>query len=170
MKPIPFEALVEMAAALKADGTPWHFYMIGPKCCFGQSTNMYALILENEANGDVFASHFSGHPASQMHRMALLRYGADFLKNESKPPSSSAPGGNPSNAEFQKIMEQAKKCCLNQTAWYKHHLHPRCMFNPNPVSHCIVFEDETGGHTLYADYEHDPIDDLAELEKLLFAK
>lgn len=169
MNPITFEALVEMAEALKADGTPWHFHMIGPKCCFGQSTSRYALILENEANGDVFASHFSGHPVSQTHRMALLRYGPDFLKKEKTPPSSSAPGGNPSNAEFQKIMEQAKHCSDNKTAWHNHHLLPRCMFNPKPGSHCIVFEDETGGHTLYAYYEHDPVDDLAELEQLLFA-
>ena len=159
-----------MAEALKADGSPWHFHMIGPKCCFGQTTTMYAIILENEATGDVFVCHFSDRPVSQTRQMALLRYGPEFFRKEKTPPSSPAPGGSPSNAEFQKIMERAKHCCASKTAWHNHHLSPRCMFNLKPGNHCIVFEDETGGDTLYAYYGHDPVDDLAELEELFFAK
>lgn len=170
MNPITFESFVEMAEALKADGTPWHFHMIGPKCCFGQSAILYALILENEANGEVFACHFSDHPASQTHQMALLRYGPDFLKKEKTLPSSPASGGILPNADFQKIMEQAKHCCTNGTAWHNHHLPPQCMFNPKPGSHCIVFENEEAGEAFYAYFDHDPTDALAELERLFFAE
>jgi hypothetical protein len=41
---------------------------------------------------------------------------------------------------------------------------------PQPYNHCIVLEDETQGNPLYALYEQDPIEDLAELEHLFFAK
>lgn len=161
---------MELAGRLQAAGTPWHFHMIGPNCRFGQAASIYALILENEASGEMFASHFSDRPMAQTQQMALLRYGPEFLKKEKNQPPAPVCGRNPSNPEFQKILEQARHCWVNKTAWHNHHLPPRCMLNLKAGSHCIVFEDETGGDPLYAYYEHDPVDELAELEQLLFAK
>ena len=170
MNPIPFDSLVDMAETLKAAGTPWHFHMVGPKCCLDKSSTKYVLILEDEASGEVFACRFCDKPVSQTHQMALLCYGPDFLKAEKKPALSPASDGSLTNADFQKIMEQAKRCHASGTEWHNHHLPPRCLFNPKPGRHCIVFENEATGKALYAFYDHDPTSDLAELEKLFFTE
>ena len=170
MNLIPFDSLMDMAEALKAAGTKWHFHMISPTCCLDQSTAKYSLVFEDEARGEVFACHFPDRPVSKMHKMALLRYGPDFLKTEKTPAPSPATDRSPTNADFQKIMEQAKRCRADGTAWHNHHLPPRCMLNPKPGKHCIVFENEASGKALYAFYDHDPTNDLAALEGLFFTE
>lgn len=148
MNPITFEAMVEMAERLKADGTPWHFHMTGPKCRLVRPDTAYALILENEANGLVFECRFSDRPASQTHQMALLCYGAGFFKKDKITTPLHATEGTSPNPDFQDIMEKARRCRADGTAWHNHHLPPECMFNPKPGSHCIVFEEETRGDIL----------------------
>lgn len=168
MHPITFEALLDMAETLKSAGIPWHFHMISPTCCLDESTTRYMLIIENESNGEEAACHFSDRPVAQTHQMALLCYGPDFLKKEKTPSALPTTGEKTPNVDFQEIMRQAKACGTTHTAWHNHHLPPRCKYNPQPGTHCILFENEAAGEALYAYYDQDPTSDLAALEKLLF--
>jgi len=171
MQHISFDALVKKAMKLKQVGIKWHFHMIGPACIFSRSKEQYEIIMENESNGEVFSSYFSEKPISETRRMAEVAYGLDFLKrkkNVDKEIRSDETVAK--NEAFQKIMDRAHGCQASDAAWHNHHLPPQCSLNPNKGEHCIVFEDERGGDALYAYYDHDPGDDLAELERLFFAK
>ena len=171
MQHISFEALVNKAMKLKQAGIKWHFHMLGPACIFSRSKEQYEIMVENETTADVFSSYFSEKPISQTRQMAELAYGPEFLKIENN--GDKEIRGHEKvdrNETFQNIMERARGCQASGAAWHNHHLPPQCSLNPKKGEHCIVFEDETGGDALYAYYDHDPADDLAELEGLFFAK
>jgi len=169
MQQISFEALVKKAMKLKQVGIKWHFHMIGPACIFSRSKEQYEIKIES--NGEVFSSHFSEKPISETRQMAEVAYGLDFLKREKNVDKEIRSDEKVAkNEAFQKIMDRARGCQASGSAWHNHHLPPQCSLNPNKGEHCIVFEDETGGDALYAYYDHDPVDDLAELERLFFVK
>jgi hypothetical protein len=169
MQHISFEALVNKAKKLKQAGIKWHFHMIGPACIFSRSKEQYEIIVETETAAEVFSSYFSEKPISQTRQMAELAYGPEFLKKE-KYDDKEIRGDEKVNKKetFQKIMERARDCQASGAAWHNHHLPPQCSLNPKKGKHCIVFEDEAGGDALYAYYDQDPVEDLAELEKLFF--
>jgi hypothetical protein len=47
-----------------------------------------------------------------------------FFKKKKTPTPSPASGKNISNADYQEIMEQAKRCRANGAAWHNHYLPP----------------------------------------------
>ncbi|MFK5952113.1 MAG: hypothetical protein QM498_03580 [Desulfobacterium sp.] len=167
MDHISFKALVEKVGELKIQGTKWHFHMIGPKCIFNRIENKFELFIENEITGEMWSSLFDKRPVAQTRQMAEMAYGADFL---SKKDNSSSDEKSPIvNDVFMKIMANAKECHATHTAWHNHHLLPQCHLNNRKGSHCIVFENETRGNTLFAYFDEDPIDELSQLESIYFS-
>jgi hypothetical protein len=171
MKHISFDALVNKVTELKQASAKWHFHMLGPACIFSRLKGQYEIIIEIESTGEEFSSCFSEKPISETRRMAKLAYGSGFLDND-KNSDESIPADEmvQKNETFQQIMNRARICGTSGAAWHNHHLFPQCMFNPQKGKHCVVFEDERRGDALYAYYEHDPVNDLSELETLFFSK
>lgn len=169
MQHISFEALADKAMELKQAGVKWHFHMIGPACIYSDTKDGYEIMIEIEATGETITAWFKDKPIDQTHKMAQLAYGSDFLKKEKVTDKKAAASGNDDTHEsFKNMMDRARACCASGKPWHNHHLPPQCRFNPNKGMHAIVFEDETGAEPLYAFYTHDPIDALAELERLFF--
>jgi hypothetical protein len=169
---IPFKELAAKTEKYNQDGITWHFHMFTPSCVFSRSDDQFEILLENPASGEEFYTRFNEKPIEQMRQMAQLAYGPDFLEQGEDMEKSPAGHGNKSydNADFQLIMEKAREFNASKTPWHNHHLTPDCKFNPEKGRHCIVLEDESRKKIFYAFYDDDPVDDLADLEFLMFGQ
>ncbi|MEW5722131.1 MAG: hypothetical protein AB1896_03430 [Thermodesulfobacteriota bacterium] len=163
MKFIDFEKLFEEAARLEREGIKWHFHMLGRECIFNETGSGYLIVLEGGAGREIPAARFEERPLVETKKMAELAYGPGFLAGPE--PEGLSTSGHPA---MEKIMARARHCVQTGKPWHNHHLPPDCKFNPYPGRHCLVFEEETEGEALYAEYDHDPVADLAALESLLF--
>ena len=164
MQEISFEVFRSKAETYSNTDIAWHFHLLSPTCVFNTHAGHFALILENETNGEQFYTLFDNNPLVESKKLAELSYGKGFLETKTQTEAD-----NPaSNSEFEALLARAKACIHADIPWHNHDISPNCIFNSLPGKHCIVFEDDESKTPITAVYSHKPMADLVRIEALLY--
>lgn len=163
MQEASLERIRALAKKYQREGLKWHFHLLTPSCVFNKS-GQYAFVLECNENKASLV-HYSRKPERELgEELAPLVHGANILKNEKSQDISS-----PSEAG-KKIIGRARELNSANIEWHHHVFAPGCTFNEEGAKYILVFEDPESNEVLKNESEHEPTNDLKEIEKLFYRK
>ncbi len=160
MKTVPISEIIAKARHLTSEKKRWHFHVLGTDCVFNECKGRFRIVFEDERSKEALASVFEQKPLEQAKALADLLYGKGFLHKEGTEDKQ--------NPDFNMILSRAKELTEKGLEWHHHHLPPNCIFSTDKGRHSLVLEDPVTKKTLKAVYDHDPIEDLAKIERLFF--
>jgi hypothetical protein len=163
MEECSLETVVEKAKSWQAQGKSWHFHLLTPDCVFNTRRHGYALVLENETDGQTYVAYSDQSPMEVDHELVILLHGDEILAEEK---ITSAP----TNEQMQFILKSARELNGREIPWHHHMLPPACIFNSHKGQWNIFFEDKKDDKVVEALYDGEPVDDIRQIEVLFFAQ
>lgn len=152
----------ETARKLARLKSRWHFHILTPGCDFNE-TERYAFILEDLNNQRAYI-HYSDQAEKGLGEKLVRLLHGDKVLNQESPATTYQP-----SPTVQRIAERAQT--LKQgTEWHHHLFFPACRFNQNNPRYTLVFEDKENHEVLQSITDTEPINDLKQIEKHLYAR
>lgn len=163
MEETSLEQIERSARELAAAGSKWHFHILTPGCDFN-SSERYAFILE-DLKGERTYIHYSDQAEKGLgEKLVQLLHGAKVMDQQ-----STAAAYEPSDT-VRRISERAQELNSQGVEWHHHLFFPGCRFNHNDPLFTLVFEDKENDEVLVSVTDEEPINDLKQIEKHLYAK
>jgi hypothetical protein len=160
MKAVSIQEIKQKAQRLNKSNKKWHFHILTPNCQLNQKKK-YAFILENTTDNKVFVC-YSEKPYMNLGKKLLkLLHGIDAVQKGNKEKS-------PVSSTVKTILKRAKELNQQGKFWHHHLLLPDCIFNQHQGEWVIMFEDQENKQTLTSITDHEPKEDLVQIETLYY--
>ncbi len=163
MQETSLEKIEKTARELAGLGSKWHFHILTPGCDFND-TARYAFILEDLTNKQIYVHHSDQAEKGLGEKLVRLLHGDKILDQESVSKIY-----RPS-ATVQRISARAQELNRQGVEWHHHLFFPGCRFNQNNPRYTLVFEDRPNREVLQSITDTEPVNDLKQIEKHLYAR
>ena len=162
MQEITIEKVKDLAREWQQQGTIWHFHMLSPDCKFNEQKNKHALILENRGDNKTYVVYSKTRNMQLGRELVKMLHGDQIVREK--------PNKDPKieNEKIKVILKKAKALSDKNIAWHHHLFFSDCQFNQHLGQWVIVFEDIENNEVIEALYDHEPINDLKQIEVLYY--
>ena len=144
-----------------ANKTTWHFHVMSPTCMLN-SFDQYAFVLE-APDENLMIGYLSDHAQKDLAKeLSPLLHGSDVMDSNSTKETY-----EPTQIVLE-MKQRALELNRDSIEWHHHMLYPGCAFNQYKPNHVLMIEDPLSEQAVLSITEHDPIDDLKQIENLFF--
>ncbi|KRB31165.1 MULTISPECIES: hypothetical protein [Mesorhizobium] len=156
---VPLENCLDLVKQIQAAGRRWHSHVLSPGCDFNPYDGLYAIVVEDDADGVVYIAPSDGFPEVDKVFVKML-HGDDILDVQA------TLGENGELARTSALLARVVEINSQGIAWHHHMNFPDCVLNPHRGRWAITVESASG--TFSESYEAEPKSVLREIEVLYF--
>ena len=163
MTEVSYEAVRSKAHELHESKADWHFHILTPECALNDQER-YAFVVE-QVEPPASWVYFSGRVEKELDQELLPLLHGDEVMNHEATSTSYQPSDVVSS-----MVKRASELNEQGTEWHHHMLFPGCQLNTHPGQFALVFEDPQTKVALESVTDHEPINDLKQIEPLFVGK